>query len=231
MSDNPQPVLTSVASDLWTISLPLKLLGLPLGTRTNVVRLPSGDIWLHSPGPLAAEHCSAISGLGPVRWIVGPNRFHNLHIARAVAAFPDATLVAAQSLVDHKKGKLPVHEVLEPGRSFEGAIESLLIEGMPKIGEHVFFHAPSKTLILTDTCFNFVEPEGWLFKTFLKLNKAYDCCGPSRFARSTIKDPGATRASIDRMLEWPFERVLVCHGEPVEADGQATIRNGWSFLE
>ena len=33
-----------------------------------------------------------------------------------------------------------------------------------------------------------------------------------------MKDRAATRASVDRILEWPISRVLPVHGEAIEID-------------
>ena len=44
-----------IHDDVWTTTAPLTMLGLHLGTRMTVVRLPSGGLWVHSPIPLDAE--------------------------------------------------------------------------------------------------------------------------------------------------------------------------------
>jgi hypothetical protein len=45
-----------------------------------------------------------------------------------------------------------------------------------------------------------------------------------------IKDKRAMRKSIDRILEWDFDRVIMAHGQVVERDGRDLLRAGYSWL-
>ena len=46
----PLDVMKPVADGVWIVdSGPLRVLGMPLPVRMTVVRLASGDLWLHSP--------------------------------------------------------------------------------------------------------------------------------------------------------------------------------------
>jgi hypothetical protein len=45
-----------------------------------------------------------------------------------------------------------------------------------------------------------------------------------------IKDKRAMRESIDRILEWDFDRVIMAHGQVVERDGRDLLRAGYSWL-
>lgn len=40
----------------------------------------------------------------------------------------------------------------------------------------------------------------------------------------------AFRSSLDRILAWPFERVIVAHGDVVEAGGKEALAEGYAFL-
>ena len=65
----------------------------------------------------------------------------------------------------------------------------------------------------------------------MRLNSAYGRFGPSRLFRYTVlKDAREMRASIDRILEWDFERVVVAHGEVLESDGIRALRRSFSWL-
>ena len=86
------PQLQPVATNVWVIDFPLRVGGLHLGTRTTVVRLASGGLWLHSPGPLQPELVTTLSALGPVQALVAPNALHHLYLAQNVRAFPQATV-------------------------------------------------------------------------------------------------------------------------------------------
>jgi Domain of unknown function (DUF4336) len=53
------------AADVWLAAAPLSFLGLRIGTRMTVVRLASGDLWVHSPIALTPELRAAVDALGP----------------------------------------------------------------------------------------------------------------------------------------------------------------------
>ena len=46
----PLDTLKQVAADLWIVdSGPLRAMGLPIPVRMTVIRLETGEVWLHSP--------------------------------------------------------------------------------------------------------------------------------------------------------------------------------------
>ncbi len=45
-----------------------------------------------------------------------------------------------------------------------------------------------------------------------------------------MKDRPAVRASLDTILAWDFDRVIVGHGRKVETDGQRVFREAFAFL-
>ena len=143
--------LQPVATNIWVIDFPLRVGGLHLGTRTTVVRLASGGLWLHSPGPLQPDQLTAVSALGPVQALVAPNALHHLYLAQNVHSFPRATVYVSPALPAKLKLPFP-HEVLgdEPPALWKDEISQHLVGGMPKLQEVVFCHHASRTLVLTD---------------------------------------------------------------------------------
>ena len=65
----------------------------------------------------------------------------------------------------------------------------------------------------------------------MRLVGAHSYFGPSRLARSMIKDRAALRASVDRILAWDFDRVVVTHGDLVETGGREALRASFAFLQ
>jgi hypothetical protein len=45
-----------------------------------------------------------------------------------------------------------------------------------------------------------------------------------------IRDRAAARGSLERILEWDFERVILTHGEVLERGGPAALRAGYAWL-
>ncbi len=72
------------------------------------------------------------------------------------------------------------------------------------------------------------QSDSWVTRTFMRLNQAWDRFGASRMMRSMIRDKAALRASLDRVLEWDFDRVIVTHGEVLESGGRDALRDAFA---
>ena len=78
--------------------------------------------------------------------------------------------------------------------------------------EVVFFHPPSRALVLTGLAFNrrtggrnHARLSHWLVGTT-------DRFGPHRLVRTMIRDHEATCSSVDMILRWDFDRIVVTYG-------------------
>lgn len=213
------------APDLFTVDAPLTFMGLSLGTRMTVVKLPDGSVLLHSPIPFDRALADEIRALGPVSHVVCPNAFHHLHAGPWKQAFPEAGLFGPRALHDKRRdlrfdGPIPA----------VAGLESLAIEGS-LLEETVFLHAESGTLISSDLTENFVEPVDHLFtRLYLKANGTYGKPGWPRVLRVVYRDRRAARRSIDALLERPFDRVILAHGQILETGGRAAVRETFAFL-
>jgi hypothetical protein len=47
---------------------------------------------------------------------------------------------------------------------------------------------------------------------------------------NSSRDRSAARASLEHVLSWPAERVLMAHGTPVSEDGRAFIGRAFRWL-
>jgi hypothetical protein len=48
--------------------------------------------------------------------------------------------------------------------------------------------------------------------------------------RAFIRDRRAARESVDRLLRWDFDRVIVSHGDVLETGGRDRLAEGFAFL-
>ena len=224
--------LRELDRDLWVAEAPLRVAGLAIGTRTTLVRLSDGGVFAHSPGPLGDAPRAEVAALGPLRAIVAPNQMHHLFVAPWAAAFPEARLFGAPG-VARKQPRLRFDETLgdAPPALWRDVLDQHLVRGTPRLEEVVFLHRPSRTLLLTDIAFNLRESDSRFTRVAMRLNDAYGRFGPSRLMRSLVfRDRAALRDSLERILAWEFERIVVTHGEIVEKGGHAALREAFAFL-
>ena len=218
--------------DLVAIDHPLRLPGgLELGTRSCLIRLSSGGVVVHAPGPLSEDVRRAIDAFGPVRALIAPNLLHHFFLAESSAAFPQARVFATPGLRE-KLGDVRVDEELrdEPPELWAAELDQLLVGGAPSLREFVFFHRASRTLLALDLCFNVRDSASFVTRLFMRANGAYGRFGPSRIFRFAMaRDRAPLRASLDRILAWDFDRVTVAHGAILETGGRAALSAGFAW--
>ena len=224
--------MRSLDHDLWCIDHDLKQgPGVRIGTRTTIVRLPDGGLWVHSPGPLDEAITAEVAGLGPVRALVAPNLLHHLFVADWQRAFPEARTFAVPGL-EKKRPNLRVDELLGDvaPEGWAGTLDLIVARGVPTIAEVVFRHRPTRTLILGDLAFN-VRRGDWSTRAIMTLNGAFGRFGPSRALRfGMVADKAALRETLATILSWEFDRVIVCHGDVLDTGGPEALLSGYAWL-
>jgi hypothetical protein len=217
-------MLTPLAPNLWCATSDLHVGGVCFPGRMTVVRLPDGGVWLHSALPLTDALAASVESLGPVRHIVAPNAFHHLHAAAAKRRFPDATLHGTPAL-RKKKPDLRLDRTLDeaPPAGWAGVLDSCEIAGAPSLHEFVFFHVPSRTLIVTDLLFNMRTYDGLLSKAVFWMAGTYKRLGVSRLWVASTRDRAARAASVNRVLDWDFDRLVPAHGNVMDSDAHAPV--------
>jgi hypothetical protein len=106
----------------------------------------------------------------------------------------------------------------------------LLWRGAPMMNEAVFFHRPSRTLVVTDAVHN-IGPDAEPFTRFMfKVLGGYGGMKTSLIDRFVNRDRAAARSTVDSLLKWDFQRVIMAHGHIVEQDGARAFREAYSWL-
>lgn len=223
--------LRRLDEDLWVAESPLRFLGLELGTRMSVVRLPDGRLFLHSPIPPRPALLDAVRALGPVACLVAPNRWHHLSVDAWARACPDAKVFLAPGL-ETKRPDLRCDAVLgdtaEP--EWADAVDQALLPGLPVLNEVVFFHRASATLLACDIAFHVGPRAEPLTRWAFWVGGAYGRLAPTYLERFLVRDRARFGPALRRVLEWPFERVIVAHGEVCETGGRAALREGYGWV-
>jgi hypothetical protein len=224
--------IVALAPDLWVAPRPLKLIVGDVGTRMTVIRLADGGLFLHSPVRLDAETQAALDAIGTVRAVVAPSKVHHLFAGDYAAAYPAARVYGAPGLADKRKD-LRIDAMLgdDAPAEWRDEIEQHLFRGAPRINEVVFFHRASRTLLLTDLAFNVAADKTHGARFFHWVAGTAGRFGPHRLVRSLIRDRAAARASVARILEWEFDRVVVTHGDVLDTDGRRRFADAFAFLK
>jgi hypothetical protein len=221
-------MLQQLHRDLWIRAVPYRIKGLEIGRQLVVVRLPEGGLWIHSPIPVIPELRETLARLGPVRHVIGPNCYHDECLKEFQAEYPEAEYHAAPGLAAARPDIRFAHTLSDtPHPDWSGVMDQHLVQGMPKINEIAFFHRPSRSLIVADIVFYLGPPRPLFTRLFLRLFGVWN-----RFvgAKSFVDDRPATRASIDHLLAWDIDRILVGHGKNIETGGKAALREAFAFL-
>lgn len=223
--------LTKLDEDLWVARRPLKLIVGDIGARMTVIRLPDGALLVHSPVPLDADTRIALDALGPVRWVLGPCVQHHFSLPDFAAAYPDVRLLAAPGLAEKRRDLKFAHVLTDDVElPLGGAVEHHVFQGAAILNEVVLLHRPTRTLVLTDLAFNLPPGARNEARLFHRLVGATGRFGPHRVVRLGIRDRAAAARSLEHVLGWDFDRVIVSHGEVLESDGKAAMRAAFAFL-
>jgi hypothetical protein len=239
----PLDVLKPVADAVWIVDGPEIAFGylglkMPFPTRMTVVRLAGSGLWLHSPTAASPALVAQVAALGPVRWLIAPNTLHYWWAPDWRRLFPEAELWAAPGVaeraerarrplaVDHRLG------AVAPA-AWSGEIDQLLVAG-DVLTEAVFFHRPSRTLVLTDLIENFelARLRSPLWRALVRVGGAADPDGstPHDMRFTFRRQRAALRAAAEQMLAWDPERVILAHGRWYETGGAAELRRAFRWV-
>jgi hypothetical protein len=224
-------ILSRFAEGLWELNAPLSLMGMHLGHRMTVARLPDQTLWVHSPSEYAPALGAELQTLGTVEHVVAPNAVHDTYLESWFAAYPRARFHAAPG-VSKVRPDLKFNATLSntPDPAWLGVFDQHVLRGIPRLNEVVFLHIPSRSLILTDLVFNLGSEMPFLSRVLLRLNDSYCKFGPSRLMKSVIKDRAALRRSLDHVFSWDFDAIIVSHGENVPTGAKPMLREAFTFL-
>jgi hypothetical protein len=232
-----------IAPDLWMIDgdvawMAFPGMRVPFPTRMFVIRLRSGALMVISPVTPSPALFSAIDALGRVEHLISPNAIHYIHVASWKARYPTATAwaspgVEARAASQHIAVAFDAQLQAEAPPAWAGVVEQHIFEGSPALREVVFFHQPTRTLILTDLIENFepqrVHHRGWRLLTRLAGTVDPDGKAPLDMRLTFCGGKAKAKASAQRLIAWEPERVLLAHGRCYLSDGAAELRRAFRW--
>jgi hypothetical protein len=219
--------LSAFAESVWTAATPIRFAGIWFPHVMTVVRRSDGGLVLHSPCRPSQTLTADIAALGPVAHVVAPNWFHDLYLAGYRSLYPKATFWAPVRL---RRGLGPtvIDHVLDGTARppWFADMPHLTLSGLLTFDESIFFHAPSRTLIVADLLMN--------------LSASVEAPGLTRFAyrfsgiQGKLMLPpyvrwfgvglgGTLRGAARQIQAWNPERLIVGHGAPIGQGAMARL--------
>ncbi len=225
MTSNRDPeskTTRKIADDILLISFPLRALGIDFRRNVTLLRLSDRRVVIHSTARFAERDLAAIRAFGEPTWLVDATLLHDTFAKEARAALPDLAYLAPGGFT--KATKIPTESLSRPPSDWAGEIDVLRIDGL-RTNEHALFHRPSRTLIVADLFFSFPgDMPQWprfFARHIMRLPRLF---GVSAFVRRLmIRDKQAFADSMNVLLAWDFERVIVAHWEPIQKDGKREV--------
>jgi hypothetical protein len=221
--------LTALVADrIWSLERPVWFAGARLRTRSTVIRLDDGSLLLHTPAPPTDALAEQLRALGPVRWLVVPNRWHHLGAPAAAMRFPGARLVGPASALERNKA-LRLEVDIHGGQLSEQLpeLDTLPLHGVPFWDETVLYHRPTQTLLGADIVCSAGAADHWTWRCGARLTGCYGRVRVPPDARRKIADKTAAARSLCSMLQQPAQRLIIGHGDIIEAGWHDHLAQAW----
>ncbi|MBW4542337.1 MAG: DUF4336 domain-containing protein [Myxacorys chilensis ATA2-1-KO14] len=228
-------MLRQLDTDIWVAEQPFRYFGLSVGTRMTVIRLANRTLAIISPIQMDDALTRQLDEIGTVSHIIAPNLYHYLFAANCKALYPKATFWAAPGL-EFKKPDLAIDQTIsKDGNRLLNEVEYVVFDGFRTVGltgfealnECVFFHAESHSVILTDIAFHFDERFPLITQFATRVLGGYKTLSPSLLERVATREKERVRRSVEKVLAWNFERVIMAHGSIIETGGKQRFREGY----
>jgi hypothetical protein len=235
-TNNTSSTLPAFAESVYVVEGPwVRDLGLWFPTRMTVVRLRSGGLWIESPVAVSSAVREQIMALGPVRELVAGTPRHVWRLAAWHTLYPDAHLWRPpRSVLTVHRGRLPFAGTLGNAPPFEWAadFDQLTFQGNPVGQEIVFFHRASRTVILGDLIQVPVPDRGHPVTNLVErlMGGRAGAGAVPLDARLTFTNRRLARQSLERVLAWDFDRLILAHGPCVTQDAKAYVERAFRWL-
>jgi hypothetical protein len=219
-----------VPDAIWVTERPVWFSGVRLRSRTTVVRLSGGALWVHSPCTPTDDVCAALDALGEVRWIVVPNRYHHLQAPATAARYPRALVVGPTSAEARNARVRLAMGADEPAyvRSTP-ELTSIQLKGVPFLDETIFFHPASGSLIAADLVMSAGARDHWTWRISARILGRYGKIRTPPDVQMHTRASTAVAESIAQMRALPLRRILVAHADTITERPVEQLAEAWDF--
>jgi hypothetical protein len=230
------PDIQAFAPNVWIVDGPrVRDMGVMFPTRMVVVLLSDGSLWVDSPVPVPFETLRGITELGPVRYLVAATPRHVWRLEGWHTLFPEAELWTSRPTpFTLKKGHLPLIATLGemPNPAWADDLDQLAFKGSPLIEEVLFLHRASRTLILDDLIQFHPSVKGKPLRNALFKLEGVSAPqgGVGLDIRLTFTQRELARRSLDKLLSWDFDKLIIAHGACIEKDAKPFVEQAFHWL-
>ncbi len=155
--------------------------------------------------------------------LVAPSLLHHVFLARALARYRPVSLWGPPGLLEKRPELGPIRVFGVDAWPHASVLEPLVIEGAPIRNEVVFFHRESRSLYTADLVFNIQETRGFLAPLAFRAMGVHKRLAMMKMWKRWVTDVPAFRRSIDKLLAWDFDQIIVAHGDIQHRNGRALI--------
>ncbi|MDF1790979.1 MAG: DUF4336 domain-containing protein [Thalassobaculaceae bacterium] len=227
--------LEPFADDIWTlIGGGVSFYGVPFPTRSVIIRLSDGRLWVHSPVAETPATRAEIAALGPVGYLIAPTKIHSRGIAPWQDEWPDAETWVSPGFRE-RHPNIPFTGTLSdaPPEGWAADIDQRVFAGHALLDEVVFLHRASGTLIVTDLIQKHMAAgEAWVWLLIKRLAGVWGPRGGTApDIRFGFRDRDMARAARDHILAWDFDRLILSHGLCLKHGAKEEVRRVWAFLD
>lgn len=228
--------MQAFAENVWIIGgPPVRDMGLVFTTRMTIVKLSDDSLWVNSPVEVPFNTLKQIDGLGVVRYLVAATPRHVWRLTAWHTLFPEAQLWATRPTpFTLRKGILPLTGALsdEAPQAWASELDQLAFKGNPLIEEVVFFHKASRTVILDDLIQIHPAEKGKPFRNglFRLEGVAAPYGGVPLDIRLTFTNRRLARRSLEKLLSWDFDKLIMAHGPCIEKDAKTFAERSFRWL-
>jgi hypothetical protein len=233
---SPYTTIQEFGKNIWIVDGPkVRDMGILFTTRMVIVKLQDGSLWIDSPVPVSFETLKEISHLGSIRYLIAATPRHVWRLESWHTLFPQAQLwVTEASPFTLKKGNLPYTGVLRdiPEQGWADDLEQLMFMGSPLLKEVLFFHKSSHTVMLDDLIQVHVLEKGQpISNALLKLGGVTSPDGGvSLDIRLAFTNRKLARRSLENLLSWDFDKLIIGHGRCIQKDAKAYVAKAFRWL-
>jgi hypothetical protein len=222
----PHGKLSKIDEGILTVTGPIRM---PLGSfprRMTVVRLSDSRLVVWSAIALDEKEMATLEAFGRPAFLIVPNDHHRLDAKAWKERYPPVQVVAPQGSRAKVEKKVPV-DTTAPDFG-DPSVQFVTVPGTHDREAALVVRTPNgTTLVLNDLVGNIRDASGVSGRLLGLAGFAGKSAQIPRVVKwNLVKDANALRAQL---LQWAemdsLKRILVSHGEPIEANPRQTLRD------